>query len=988
MCKRTRFFIKITALSVILSAANLLWAEPAADQVQVLSPDGNVQLKFLLDQGRLNYTVTFKDKPVIETSRVQFSLDGVDLSQGLELGRVEQYKVKETYPWRGVHSQAVNNCNGARISLKHSKSNTSYTLDARSFNDAVAFRYIIPGGESVRVPDEATTFVIPAGSTVWYHDLEGHYEGVHEKNDVADIRDGQWVAPPMTFKLPDGTGYASITEAALTNYSGMALQCDGNRGFNLVLGHKHHVSYPYRLRYKDEIERVSRPAAISGTITSPWRVVMIGADLNTLVNCDVVHNLCPPPDPNLFPKGINTDWLKPGRAVWRYLDGGGSSLEDMKEFSRLAGHPSTGLGTGLGFEYHVIEGFWSRWSDEQIKELVDYSRRQGVGLWFWRHSRELRTPEAREAFFKRLHDLGVVGAKIDFFDHEHKDVIDHYTALLKEAAKYHVLVNFHGANKPTGEARTWPNEMVREAVRGMEASKLADRATHNVTLPFTRYLAGHGDYTPVHFGARRANTTWTHQIATAAVFNSPLLTYGAQPANILKNPGVEMIKSIPAVWEETIVLPVSQIGEIAAFARRSGDTWFLAILNGLAARTVEIPLSFLSTRLETGLGQSEYRAMLLRDNKVDAAAVEVENTTLRRSDSLAIELVAGGGFIARFWPASVARGPWPVTRATSDERRLQHKAAWMRQARWGVMTHYLADWRAKVDNEKMSAENWNDMIDHFDVEGLAKQIESVGAGYYLITIGQNSGYYLAPNATYDKLVGIQPSKPVLSRVEGCSRRDLVADLYEPLHKRGIKLMVYLPAGAPAGDRDARDALQWQNGPNPNKEFQLKWEQVIREWSTRWGDEVVGWWFDGCYWPNIMYRSKEAPNFESFAAAARAGNPDSVVAFNPGVVPRIISVTPHEDYTAGEINDPNKVKIQRAVDGKVDGAQVHILSFLGQRWGMGSPRFSTEQVVGWSRRIAEAGGVITWDVPIQKSGLISQPFMDQLAAVGKAFAVRR
>jgi alpha-glucosidase len=639
MCERTRFFTVITALLVIVGTANELWAEPAANQVQVLSPDGNVQLKLLLDEGQLNYAITFKDKPVIETSRVQFSVDGVDLTQGLPPAQirglivVERYEVKETYLWRGIHDRAVNHCNGVKISLKHGKSNMSYTLEARSFNDAVAFRYIIPG-EGVRVPDEATTFVVPAGSTVWYHDLEGHYEDVHDKSDVGDIRAGQWVAPPMTFKLPGGAGYASITEAALMNYSGMALQCDGNRGFNLVLGHKHPISYPYRLRYKDEIERVSRPAAISGTITSPWRVVMIGADLNTLVNCDVVHNLCPPPDPNLFPKGINTNWLKPGRAVWRYLDGGGSSLEDMKEFSRLAGE--------LGFEYHVLEGFWSRWSDDQIKELVDYSRQQGVGLWFWRHSRELRTPEAREAFFKRLHDLGVVGAKIDFFDHEHKDVIDHYTALLKEAAKYHVLVNFHGANKPTGEARTWPNELVREAVRGMEASKLADRATHNVTLPFTRYLAGHGDYTPVHFGARRANTTWTHQIATAAVFNSPLLTYGAQPANILKNPGVEMIKSIPSVWDETIVLPVSQIGEIAAFARRSGDTWFLAILNGLAAKTVEIPLSF--------LGEGEHREMLIRDDKDNDAALQIENGTLSRKDQLSVDLRAGGGFIARFCP--------------------------------------------------------------------------------------------------------------------------------------------------------------------------------------------------------------------------------------------------------------------------------------------------------------------------------------------------
>ena len=119
----------------------------------------------------------------------------------------------------------------------------------------------------------------------------------------------------------------------------------------------------------------------------------------------------------------------------------------------------------------------------------------------------------------------------------------------------------------------------------------------------------------------------------------------------------------------------------------------------------------------------------------------------------------------------------------------QDRAAWMKDARWGVMTHYLADWRARSDHEPASVEHWNELVDHFDVEGLAKQLQEVGAGYYLITIGQNSGYYLSPNPTYDRLTGISPSK--------CARRDLVADLYEPLHRRGIKLMVYLPAGAPA-----------------------------------------------------------------------------------------------------------------------------------------------------------------------------------------------
>ena len=581
----------------------------------------------------LSYRVAFGEASVIETSRLGIFLDRVELSQGVELGKAERYELNEKYPWRGVHAEAVNRCNGVRIPVTHMASRISYTLDVRAFNDGVAFHHVIPGKDKdSRVPDEATSFILPPGSIVWYHGLNGHYEAVHEKKGIADIAAEDWAAPPVTLKLPGGIGYASITEAALLNYGGMALQADGRRGFKVVLGHKHPISYPFRLRYSNDIERASQPATITGTITSPWRVVIVGPDLNALVNSDLVHNLSPPPDSKIFPKGLNTDWIKPGRAVWKYLDGGANTFESMKEFSRLAGQ--------LGFEYHVIEGFWSRWSNEQVKELVDYSRQQGVSLWLWRHSRELRTPGARADFFKRLHDLGVVGAKIDFFDHEHREIVDLYQTLLAEGAKYQVMINFHGANKPTGEARTWPNEMTREGVRGMESSRLQERARHNTTLPFTRFLAGHGDYTPVHFGARRGDTTWAHQIASAAIFNEPLLTFAAHPTNLLNNPALEMIKSIPAVWDETIVLQMSEIGELAAFARRSSNSWFLSVLNGSTARTVEITCAFLSA--------NEYRALMIRDQSGESAAVKIENRAAKRTDSLKIELSAGGGFIARF----------------------------------------------------------------------------------------------------------------------------------------------------------------------------------------------------------------------------------------------------------------------------------------------------------------------------------------------------
>jgi alpha-glucosidase len=604
------------------------------EQVQITSPDGNVKLTILPNAERLSFTVTLGNTVVIDPSRIVMNLDGYDLSSGVVFKKVERYEIDETYPWYGAHDTAVNRCNGAKISLQHDLSFIDYVLEVRVFDDGAAFRHVIAGDENVsRVPDEYMTFVVPAGSTVWSHDLGGHYEAAYKKQDISEIKAGQWAGPPVTFKLPGDAGYGSITEANLVNYSGMALEADGRRGLITGLGHRQPLNYPFELRYgRDEAKRLGKPASITGTITTPWRVVMAGRDLNTLVNSTIVPNLCPPPDPKYFPQGIETSWVRPGLAVWRYLDGGDRSFDGMKEFSRLAGQ--------LGFKYHVIEGFWSRWSDEQIRELVEYSRRQGVGLLFWKHSKELNTPEAREEFFTRLHKLGVAGAKIDFFDHEAKEVIDHYEALLEKAAENQMVVDFHGANKPTGRQRTWPNELVREAVRGMESSSLRQRARHETILPFTRFLAGPAEYTTMHFGDRRGDTTWTHQIASLAIFSAPLLTVAAHPQSILDNPAVDVIKSIPPVWDRTIVLPESAIGELAILARRTGQTWFLAAMCGPQAKTIHVPLSF--------LGEGQYNASLVRDNKQKADAVVLENMNVRWSDTLTIEMTNGGGFVGRF----------------------------------------------------------------------------------------------------------------------------------------------------------------------------------------------------------------------------------------------------------------------------------------------------------------------------------------------------
>jgi alpha-glucosidase len=487
-------------------------------------------------------------------------------------------------------------------------------------------------GRGAHTPDEATTFAVPKGSTTWSNDLHMHYESQYVKRTIEDVPAGDWAAPPMTYKLPGDGGYASITEAALTGYAGMALQADGHGGYAARLGHAHPVSYPYALRYTaEDVQRLAKPAAIAGEIRTPWRVVIVSKDLNGLVNSDIVHNLNPPPDKTVFPQGLDTPWVKPGRAVWRYLDGGDNTYEGLKRFTQLA--------ADLGFEYHVVEGVWRQWTPEQLKAFGDDANAKHVGVLLWKHSRDLRTPEQRTEFFELCRRNGMAGAKIDFFDHEAKEVIDLYDALLREAAQYHLVLDFHGANKPTGVDRTWPNELTREGVLGFEHRGAWPWGPHNATLPFTRFLAGGADYTPTVFGDRRRETSFAHQIATAVVFTSPLLVYGGNPASFVQSPAADILKHIPSTWDETIVLPPSEIGEIAVFARRKGRDWYLAAINGAGARTVTVTPSF--------LGDGRFAATIARDDPSTAAALNMDTAAVSKSTPLTFELREGGGFVVR-----------------------------------------------------------------------------------------------------------------------------------------------------------------------------------------------------------------------------------------------------------------------------------------------------------------------------------------------------
>ena len=299
---------------------------------------------------------------------------------------------------------------------------------------------------------------------------------------------------------------------------------------------------------------------------------------------------------------------------------------------------------------------------------------------------------------------------------------------------------------------------------------------------------------------------------------------------------------------------------------------------------------------------------------------------------------------------------------------------------WGVFNHYLADQASAKNTVSLTVEQWNERVNSFDVNALAAQLATVGASYYFITLGQNSGYYCSPNSMYDSIVGLKPS--------GCSKRDLIADLAKALRAKGIKLGVYLPSGAPENDSLAVAKFNWTKGNFRNKEFQQKWEAVIREWSQRWGKNVFAWWMDGCYYTDAMYPAAEEPNFKSFARALKVGNPQAVVAFNPGVKPRLDPVTEYADYTAGEFDFylplivPYYSTTTEMTTATANGKQTHFLGFLGKWWGAGSPRFSDELVVAYTKHVNDNGGVITWDVPVSATGKIPEGFIHQLGLLKK------
>jgi alpha-glucosidase len=606
----------------LLAALVLFAASAQSAEIVIKSPDRKV-VATVTDDGGLSYSVSLDDREVVRHSRFGIVSDGVDLGANVTLGKSSSRKIRESYAMFGSHSRAENDCRETTVAVR-SAGGEAYELDVRACNDGVALRARLAAKPSRKINGEATEWRIAGNPLAWYQTDFGSYEGIFQSTRLENFSAGTKIPLPITFTLPGG-GYALVTEANLLNYSDLGVQATADHSLHGFF----HAQPDGNGWTTDE------------AVVQPWRVTLLARDLNALVNSDFIRNLCPVAPPEL----TKANWIQPGRSTWQWWSSGGPIYSEQ--------HQWVDWTKQLGFEYYLVDEGWRGWKDNGkdnwacLKEVCDYAKTQGVKIWLWVNSNEVPNAQRRTNLLDHAVVVGAAGVKIDFEPEADVRWANWYDETLRDAAERHLMIDFHGANKPEGRERTWPNEITRESIRGHEYQIVRYHRTlppqHDTILPFTRFVIGPGDYTPTVFNPKELRGyTWSRELAQAIVFTSPFLCYADHPTNYLNNPAVDVMKAIPSTWDETIVLPGSEIGKCAAFARRSGKTWFIGVMNGADATTLDLPLNF--------LGRGEYKLTQLGDAPERDDAWQRGERTVKRSDRVQLSLRPGGGCVAQLNP--------------------------------------------------------------------------------------------------------------------------------------------------------------------------------------------------------------------------------------------------------------------------------------------------------------------------------------------------
>lgn len=602
----------------------------------VTSPDNNVQMTMQMteDYGLVYEAVKNGKAFITDGSVMGLKSDTIDTTKNLTFVSAEEEKIDETYKtYSGKFSENRNYANQLRLTFTDSTDQYLYSVIARVYNDGVAFRYELDAAEgneknSVSITDEMSTVNVPEGAVTWSFANGGSYESEYQRKVIEEL--GGTAAIPLLYQTEDL--YVLFNEADL-----IGSDFCGSR-FKTLAG-----SSTFEL---DFVQEQSGEVTVQFPFASPWRYAVAG-DLGTITENTMAENLSPAPDEEKY---HYSEWVEPGVASWTWLAEGETregqeNIDAIKRYIDMAAE--------LGWKYFLWDDGWqsdpaNNVMNPHAQEVIDYAAERGIGILVWVNEDYIDTDSERETRFKIWSEMGIKGIKADFFDGEHQTEIAEYEDIYEDLAKYKMVGIMHGCNKATGETRTYPHILSREAIRGDEFVNRQQTVQEQLTiLPFIRSASGPADYTPLvdlpnkWTGEPLGNTDKTigSQLTIPILIEAGIPCMADKDSTYLREDLRGLFEDLPSAWDETRFIN-GEVGEYVTLARRSGDTWYIVGNTNNAARTEHIDFAeYMGTR-------DEYLAQIWYDGPDDNDKTDIvaEKMNVTAADSIDVNVARKGGF--------------------------------------------------------------------------------------------------------------------------------------------------------------------------------------------------------------------------------------------------------------------------------------------------------------------------------------------------------
>lgn len=639
-----------------LCFCGVLWAQ----DYTVQSPDGHITLS-VSNHEKLNYSVQLDGKTLIAPSPMGFQLKKESDMVG-NFAVQNDAKVKSgVEDWtpvvRNKHAQCHVPYNELTLNLKE-KDGKCRRMDVafRVMNDGVAFRYTlygIPVLGNREITKELTGYAVPENSSLWIPDFayEDHgksykssQEGQFIETPVKDIPTNIHAGLPGLIKV-DANNWMALTEANLDNYPAFYL----GRSIEPKDGYQMLDTKLTPIWGEDENGVKARFAEATN---SSWRVIMIGHNPGKFIESEIVRSL----NPDCVLK--NTSWIKPGMSAWDHWWSGEVKMEQdvIKQYVDFAAKEK--------WPYMLIDWTWygpynkpeanitSVAPQLNMPEIIKYANSKNVDIWLWLRCEDANNNDQYKEAFPLYHQWGVKGVKIDFMDRDDQDMVNWYRRIIKATAENELMLDFHGAYKPDGIERTYPHMLTREGVLGSEYYKFSDKVTpeHNVTLAYTRLLAGQMDYTPGGFlnvtqkqfkqqSPTLVSNTRAAELAKFVVYESPFMCFCDHPKNVYGQVGEDFVQQVPTTWDD-IHFVGGTPDTYVALAKKSGEKWYVGIINNSKQRDIKLDLSF----LPKGTYQLEYWKDGKKTNTV-ATDCEHKTMTVSSAKPVNVRLANAGGYV-------------------------------------------------------------------------------------------------------------------------------------------------------------------------------------------------------------------------------------------------------------------------------------------------------------------------------------------------------